>query len=83
MCMAKIRQAPTPPRFEVDIGVVETFFKDKMAPPRVTDPTAHPPFWVRQQKDVMEVPITEQEVKRTLLQAMEADSSPGQDRIRY
>ena len=84
-CMESIRHTPTPLRCEVAIEEVEDHFKAKLAVPQGIDPWAPPPFPLWQQRtpsDVMEAPISQQEVKRTL-QAMDADTSPGPDRLKY
>ena len=83
--MDAIRHTPPPLRCEVPIGEVSNFFSAKLAAPQGIDPYVPPPFQLWNGTtpcDVMEHTITPDEVKRTF-RAMELDSAPGPDRIRY
>lgn len=83
--MDAIRHTPPPLRCEVPTGEVSNFFSAKLAAPQGIDQNVPPPFQLWNGTtpcDVMEHTITPDEVKRTF-QAMESDSAPGPDRIRY
>ena len=84
-CMEAIRHTPPTPRCEVPIEAVNAHFAAKLAPAQGINVSDPPPvdLWNhRVQCDVLEPPITQQEVKKTLL-AMDSRSAPGPDRIRY
>ena len=84
-CMDAIRHAPPPPRCEIPIEDVSNHYKAKLAVPQDLDLSTPLPFHLwpwSTQCDVMDPIITPEEVKRTH-QAMEMDSAPGPDRIRY
>ena len=84
-CMAMLRKSPPPVRCNIPIATVETYFlaKQNVADPSV--PMEPPPFQLWQDTtptDLLEVPITSQEVLTTLRRT-NLNSAPGPDRLPY
>ena len=84
-CIKRIRHSPQPKRCKVPVMEVERFFKSKYEAPEVIAATIPPPFplWDDPKgADVLQAPITLQELKK-VLQRMDGNTSPGPDRNGY